>query len=303
MPTMPPAGPDRIESLPRNDGPVGQPAVGLHEQQPDAGELGRHLVDVPAQHRREVGVHHGGVAPGDQPHQRADLMRLADLCKPDPAGDRADPLLVRRVPVAVHADHRGGAEPVREGRPQLLFDRVGVERADHLAVRADPLRHLDHPVVELLGEHDVAVEDARPVLVADAQRVAEPLGDHQDGRLALPLEQRVGGHRGAEPDGGDLAGGQRRSRRDAEQVPDPGHGGVAVGRADREQLVRDQRPVRPPGHDVGERPAPVNPEVPLLGQARAPRLRAPRATSRRRPSSEGEFRPRARRTRRGRRRR
>ena len=44
MPTMPQAGPDRMESLPRKARRVGQPAVGLHEQQPDAVELGRHLV-------------------------------------------------------------------------------------------------------------------------------------------------------------------------------------------------------------------------------------------------------------------
>ena len=42
-----------------------------------------------------------------------------------------------------------------------------------LAVRTDALVGLDHAAVQQLGQHDLAVEDARPLLVADAQRVAE----------------------------------------------------------------------------------------------------------------------------------
>ena len=259
---MPPAGPDRIESLPRNDVGLGQPAVGLHEQHPDPGEFGGHLIHVAAKHRGQVGVDHGGVAPGDKPHQRADLMRLTDLCKPEPSGDPAGPLLVVRVAVAVHEDDRGGAEPVGVGQAQRLVDGSLVQRADQLAVGADPLGNLDHAVVELPWQHDAPVEDPGPALVGDAQRVAESLGDQQDGRLALPLEQRVGGDGGAEPHGADLAGGNRGPGRQPEQPPDARDGRVPVGGAYRQQLVRGQGPVRPPGHDVGERPAPVNPEVP-----------------------------------------
>ncbi len=66
------AGQDRVLAAERRG--LGQPAVGLHEQHPDAGEFGGHLIHVAAQHRGQVGVDHGRVAPGDQPHQRADLM-------------------------------------------------------------------------------------------------------------------------------------------------------------------------------------------------------------------------------------
>ena len=131
--------------------------------------------------------------------------------KPSRRAMAADALLVLRVAVAVHEDDGGGTEPVGVGRAERLLGCLLVERADEVAVGADPFADLDHPVVELLGEHDVAVEDARPGLVADAQRVAEPLGDHQDGRLALALEQRVGRDGGAEPHGADLVGGQRGS--------------------------------------------------------------------------------------------
>ena len=225
---------------------VGQPAVGLHEQQPDtlrprrSGQLGGHLVDVPAQHRGQVGVHHGGVAPGHKAHQRAGRVRLADLGEADLAGDLAEPRLVLRVPVAVHADHGRGAEPVRVRGAQPAFRGGLVERQDQLAAGPGPLRYLDDPLVQLAWQHDVPVEDARPVLVADPQRVTEARGDHQHAPFALALEQRVRGHRGAEPDGADPVGGHRLASRQAEQLAHPRDGGVPVRGADRQQLVRDQ---------------------------------------------------------------
>jgi hypothetical protein len=71
---------------------------------------------------------------------------------------------------------------------------------------AEPLVSLDHPVVQHLGQDDPPVEDPRPVLVGDAQGVGETFGDDQDGRLALALEQRVGGHGRAQPDRADPLG-------------------------------------------------------------------------------------------------
>ena len=47
------------------------------------------------------------------------------------------------------------------------------------------------------GQHDVAVEDARPVLVGNAQRIAKTARGDQQHALALALEQRIGGDRRA----------------------------------------------------------------------------------------------------------
>src|SRR5437879_10222923 len=47
------------------------------------------------------------------------------------------------------------------------------------------------------SQHDLPVEEARAVLVGDAQRIAEAARNKQHGALALALEQRVGGDRGA----------------------------------------------------------------------------------------------------------
>jgi hypothetical protein len=160
---------------------------------------------------------------------------------------------------------------------------VLVQRDQHLTRGRHPLSGLDNPGVQQLGQHDLAVEQAWPVLVRDAQRVAEAAGDDQDGRLALALEQGVGGGRGAQPDGLDLAAGDRLGGRHAEQVPDRGDGRVGVPPTPhppprpspirphwlRQQLVRDQRAIRAPGHHVGERAAPVDPELPATAHGLA----------------------------------
>ena len=116
------AGHDRV--LAAEADRVGQAAVGLHEQQLYMLELAGHLGHVPLQDGREVGVHHGGVAPGDQLHQRAGPVRLRHLGEARGAGDGADLGLVRRIPVAVHADHGDGFESVLVGLLELF--RYGV---------------------------------------------------------------------------------------------------------------------------------------------------------------------------------
>ena len=79
---------DRIASLPWKRARVGQPAVGLHEHQPHARQLGGDLVDIAAQDRRQIGVDHGRVAAADQLHQRADLVDDRDLGEADLARQR-----------------------------------------------------------------------------------------------------------------------------------------------------------------------------------------------------------------------
>ena len=75
---------------------------------------------------------------------------------------------------------------------QLGAQRGFVQRLQHAAVRADALDGLDHTLVQQLGQHDVPVEDPRPVLVRDPQLVAEALRDEEHRRLAAPLEEREG---------------------------------------------------------------------------------------------------------------
>ena len=84
---------------------------------------------------------------------------------------------------------------------------VEIERALHRAVGAHALVDLDHALVQHVGLDDVAGENFRPRLVADAQGVAKTLGDQQQRALALALEQRIGGDRGAHLHGADAPAG------------------------------------------------------------------------------------------------
>ena len=95
-------------------------------------------------------------------------------------------------------------------------------------MRTHALLGLHHGAVQQLGQLDVAVKDARAVLVGDAQRIAKAAcGDQQRG-LALALQQRVGGHRGAHLHALHLIRRDRLAGFQAQQVADAGHRGVAV---------------------------------------------------------------------------
>ena len=163
----------------------------------------------------------------------------------------------------MHEDDGDGADAVVVGRLQQGPRRFPIQRAEHRAVRHHALVHLDHAFVEHRGQHDLAVEELGPGLVADAERVGEARRRDQQRAIALALQQRVGRDRRAHLDHVDLGAGDRRAGGDAHQLADALDGGVAVVlRVLREQLARHQRAVGAAPDDVGEGPAPVDPELP-----------------------------------------
>ena len=87
-----------------------------------------------------------------------------------------------------------------------------VERLDLRAVDADAAGDFRHPLVQHGRQGDREVEQPRPRLVADAQRVGEAAVDQQQGAVALALQQRVGGDGGAHLHRLDHAGRDRRVR-------------------------------------------------------------------------------------------
>ena len=114
-----------------------------------------------------------------------------------------------------------------------------------------------------LGQDDPALEQARPILVGDAQRVAKAACRHEQRRLALALEERVGRDGRSHLHRLDLRRRDRRRRRDAEQAADAGDRGVAVllgvlGK----KLQGRERAVGTLGDDIGEGAAAVDPELP-----------------------------------------
>ncbi len=185
-------------------------------------------------------------------------LLVADLAR-----EPGDPPFVLRVAVAVH--ERDGDRPVALGvcRFQIPAHALEIERREHLAPRADALLDFDHLRIQQLGQHDVLIEEARAVLVGDAQRVAKAARDDEQRALALALEQRVGRDRRAHLDDLDRLACNRRSGSYAEELADSLDRGVAVAPGVLgQELVRDDPAVGAAGDDVGERAAAVDPELP-----------------------------------------
>ena len=262
------AGQDGVLALEQLGG--GEAARRHHEHQADAAVgagiqiLGDHG-DIAAEDGGEVGVDHGGVAAADQLDQRRHLVADRDLREAHAAGELRHALLVIGIAVGVHEHDGDGLDAVGH----RLFERgahgVEIKLALDGAVGQHALVDLDDALEQHLRLDDVLGENLRPRLVADAKRVAKALGGQQQRALALALQQRVGGDRGAHLHRADAA------RRDwlafckPEQVADALDGGVAIGlRVLRQELVGRQRAVRAAADDIGEGAAAVDPEVPLV---------------------------------------
>ncbi len=163
----------------------------------------------------------------------------------------------------MHEDDGDGADAVVVGGLQQRAGAFEVERRLDGAVGADALFDLDDALIEHFRQHDLAREQVRAGLIADAQLVAESAGGRQQGAVALALQERVGRHRGAHLDGVDLARRDRRVLGHAQQVADALDGGIPIGlRILGQQLVRLQFAVRLARHDIREGAAAVDPKLP-----------------------------------------
>ena len=159
----------------------GQPARRHHEHQPRLRffhiEVAIDLRHVAPQDRRQIGVHHRGIAAADQLDQRRDLVADRDLAKAKLARQRRHLLLVLRKAVGVHEHDRHRIDAVGLGRFEIGAHRGKIGRALHRAVGAHALVDFGDALVEHVGLDDLARENLRPRLVADLERVAEALGD------------------------------------------------------------------------------------------------------------------------------
>ena len=223
----------------------------------------RHAIDIAAQQRREISIDHGGVTASDELHQRTHLMARRDLREARRAGKRRRFALMLRVGVSMHEDDGDRGDAVGARGAKRRDRRRMIERRLDAAVGAHALRHFGHARIEHRRLFDTAREDFRPCLVADLQRIAKALADDEEERIALALEQRVGGDRGAHPHRRDRVRRKRSPPRAPEQISDTGNRRIRIGfRILRQQLMREEAPVRRPRHDVGEGAAAIDEELP-----------------------------------------
>ena len=244
---------------------VCQAARRLHEHQFHARHLAGHLVHIAPQNRRQIRIHHRGVTPADQLHHRAGLVRSAHLCEAHFTRQTSGGQLVCGVTPSVHEHDGYRAHALQKTAHQLGAQMHLIERQQDLAIHRHTLLRLHHGAVEQLGQNDLAVKQARAVLVGDAQRVSKALRGHQQGCLAFALQQCVGSHGGAHLHAFDLLGGDRLAGFETQQMADARHRRVAVlFGVFAQKLVRDQVAIRVLAHHIGEGAAPVDPKLPTV---------------------------------------
>ncbi len=205
------------------------------------GRQRRQRAQVPAAHRSEVGVDHGGDGALVLAELGGDLVRHAHVVARGPQRLGHDPLVPRRQ-VGVQQAHRHGLH-ARGHRGH------GTDRRDLGARGVEAATHLQTVLARHEGRRPVRprVVERRAVLAGDLDDVGEALGRDQRHGGPPALEQRVGGHRrpvgqfGGRPTelldpGGHGVGGVRRRREHL--------GGTAVG-----------------GHQVGEGAPGVGPDA------------------------------------------
>ncbi len=267
---------DRVLAL--EEARIDKPAIRLHEHELRVAELAGNHVDIAAQDRREIGIDDGGVAAADQLHQRADSMAHRDLREADLAGEFGNPALMLGIAVTVQQHDRGRTNAGIMSGAEIVACPGDVDLAQLLAFRGYALVDLHDALVEQLGQNDMADEEFRAVLIGNAQRVGEALGDYQDGAFALAFKQRVGRDRRPHLDRVDGIGGQRGVGSETKQVADALQRRVAILLGVlREQLVGDQTAIGPPRDHVRKGAAAVNPELPTHRRHPTPaptRLRA-----------------------------
>jgi hypothetical protein len=130
------------------------------------------------------------------------------------------------------------------------------------------------------------VEQLRPDLIADAQRIGKAVVGDQNDAVTLAFQQCVGGDGGAHLDGADTLRGYAPRLFDPHQIPNALDRRVAIGlRVLRKQLVAQEITVGSARHHVGEGAAAVDPEIPLAVGAHASSRSWPRWTASGRPGN------------------
>ncbi len=137
--------------------------------------------------------------------------------------------LMLRIEVGMQESYGRRGEAVGDRPPQPLGQSLPVQGPDHLSRGVQPLVRLDHAGVQRRRLDDVQGEQLGPRLVADVERVGEPLGDHQQGPRPLSLQKGVGGDRGPHLDGAHTPGRKRLACRRSQEPPHGLDRGVLIG--------------------------------------------------------------------------
>ena len=181
-----------------------QAAAGLVDADAGGGQgcadVALQITQVALHDRLEIGVEHGSREALVFAELGLHLGRQGNLHM----GDRLDEGLAD-APLVVRIEKREQQADGARLRSRFLQRRhrpgqgTGVELAYHLAPRRDSLRYFKAQRAGDQGRRVVAlqIEHVRAGLAPNLEEVAEPFGSDQRDLSAAPLDEGVGGHRGA----------------------------------------------------------------------------------------------------------
>ena len=238
-------------------------AIALHELEARRrvafAEAGAECAHVAGEKRRQVGIHDRGVAAAHEPDERRGFVRGDHFREAELARERCRAPLVRGMAEAMHEDDRDALDAAPAQAREIRREARLVEGLQHFALGRVALVGLDDLRIERRGQLDVKVEEARPVLVADRERVAETGRRDERGRHAAALEEGIGRDGRADADHVDRRIRAAFAQGDVEDARDARVRRAAVLR---QPLLDMEPPAGRPADDVGERAAPVDPELP-----------------------------------------
>ena len=136
-------------------------------------EAGAECAHVAGEKRGQVGIHDRGVAAAHEPDERRGFVRGDHFCEAELAREFGCAPLVRGMAKTMHEDNRDALDAARAQAREVRREARHVERFQHFAFGGVALVGLDDFRIERRRQLDVKVEEARPVLVADRERVAE----------------------------------------------------------------------------------------------------------------------------------
>ena len=200
---------------------IDQPPGRREDLQPAPPNRLSQTLNVRPQYGVQVGVHHGGVAAGDDLHQGRHPAGKADFVEADLLGDLAHQLFMLRAEIGVQETNGQRLDALALQGGQLGTDRCRVWSNQDFSFGRDPLIDFHYRREQRLGLADRELEQLGPVLVADPEDVAEALrGD--EGRSRPPAgDQGVGAPRSAQPDDHGRKLGRKRQ---SQHVPDAHYG-------------------------------------------------------------------------------
>ncbi len=221
------AGQHRAHRQPRRLSEADHPAVRLrqmrHGAHAQAGQPVAETLDVALHHRAQIGVHHGGGHPLDTRGipARPGARRRRRLRETPPPACATPPL---RAPAARNCRGSTPRPPAPRPRAELRTaarNACCVQWHFDRAVVPHPLRHLDAQVARHQHRRLVGLQvvEVGPLLPADLQQVAEPVGGDQPGAHAAMLDQRVGRHGRAVTEIADRTGGGADQRQALRRRP------------------------------------------------------------------------------------